>query len=206
MNTGELTRLLLERARGAPRFMVAIAGPPGSGKSTLAAQLVQALQATGQAAVAVPMDGFHFDDIVLNARGTRNRKGAPWTFDAAGFLHLIKRIRACEPDVAIPVFDRTVELSRNAADIVNGTDKFIIVEGNYLLLKEPVWCDLKPLFDLTIFLDVPLDVVQQRLLARIKQHGHDEAFALHWMQSNDMPNAKIVQESSAAADVVLKDG
>ncbi|TIT54219.1 MAG: nucleoside/nucleotide kinase family protein, partial [Mesorhizobium sp.] len=82
---------------------------------------------------------FHFDDIVLERRGLRARKGAPDTFDFGGFETLLKRIRAGEPDIAIPVFDRSMELSRAAAAIVDAETKFILVEGNYLLLDEEPW-------------------------------------------------------------------
>jgi pantothenate kinase len=197
---------LKQRAAGRDRLMLGIAGPPGSGKSTLAANIVAALKAESESAVVVPMDGFHFDDIVLNARGHRNRKGAPWTFDVAGLEVLLKRIRAREPDIAIPVFDRHLEASRNAADIVNATDRFIVVEGNYLLLDESPWDRLKALFDVTLFVNVPVHVIEQRLMGRIKDHGHDEAYARNWILSNDLPNARIVIEKSAKADVVVQNG
>jgi pantothenate kinase len=193
---------LKQRAGNRKRVMIGIAGPPGSGKSTLASELVTMLKAQGETAVVVPMDGFHFDDIVLNARGHRARKGAPWTFDVAGLEVLLRRIRAREHDIAIPVFDRTIELSRSAADVVNGTDKFIVCEGNYLLLNEEPWNRLKQLFDVTVFLDVPITTIEQRLMGRIKDHGHDEAYARNWILSNDLPNAKTVIESSAKADIV----
>ncbi len=194
---------LQQRAVGRDRLMLGIAGPPGSGKSTLAANIVAALKAESESAVVVPMDGFHFDDIVLNARGHRSRKGAPWTFDVAGLEVLLKRIRAREPDIAIPVFDRHLEASRNAADIVNADDRFIVVEGNYLLLDESPWDRLKPLLDVTLFVDVPIHIIEQRLMGRIKDHGHDETYARNWILSNDLPNARIVIEKSAGADVVV---
>lgn len=202
--TAALVADLKQRAVGYQRLMVGVAGAPGSGKSTLAANLAAALQAEGESAVVVPMDGFHFDDRVLDARGHRSRKGAPWTFDVAGLEVLLKRIRAREPDIAIPVFDRHMELSRNAAEIVNGSDKFIIIEGNYLLLNEAPWDRLKSLFDVTVFLDEPASVIEQRLLGRIKDHGHDQAYARNWIDSNDLPNAKIVIEKSVAADVMVR--
>jgi pantothenate kinase len=188
------------KAAGAARYMVAIAGAPGSGKSTLAGQLRDALKAMGETAVVVPMDGFHFDDIILNARGHRPRKGAPFTFDVAGFEVLLKRIRAREPDIAIPVFDRTIEMSRNAADIIDAETRFIIIEGNYLLLKDPPWDRLKPLFDHTIFLDVPFAELERRLVQRWLDHGFDMAYATNWASSNDLPNARHVIANSAAAD------
>lgn len=194
------------RASGKLRLMVGLAGAPGSGKSTLAVDLVTALKAAGETAVVVPMDGYHFDDIVLNARGHRQRKGAPHTFDATGFEVLLKRIRTREPEIAIPVFDRSLELSRAAADIVEAETRFIVVEGNYLLLDQKPWSNLKPLFDVTLFLDVPIEVIKERLFGRIKQHGHDEAFARHWIVSNDIPNVETVINHSVAADLTLRNG
>ena len=101
---------IFKRAARSRRFVIAIAGPPGAGKSTLAANLSQVLP-EGTSAV-VSMDGFHFDDGVLTQRGLRARKGAPETFDFAGFAALLGRSRAGVPDIAIPVFDRSIELSR----------------------------------------------------------------------------------------------
>ena len=196
-----LARDLIARAGNLPRLMVAVAGPPGSGKSTLADSLRDALMVAGESAVVVPMDGFHFDDIILNRRGHRPRKGAPWTFDVAGFEVLLKRIRAREPDIAIPVFDRTMELSKAAADIVNATDRFMIIEGNYLLLKSEPWNRLKPLFDVSLFLDVSLDEIERRLTGRILAHGHDAAYAKHWIESNDMLNVREVIANSADPDI-----
>ncbi len=193
----EIASLIREKAKGASRFIVGIVGPPGSGKSTLA----EALHHNLASSIVVPMDGFHFDDIILNARGHRARKGAPYTFDVMGFESLLKRIKACEPDVAIPVFDRTMELSRNAADIVKGDVKFILVEGNYLLLKHPPWQSLKPLFDFTVFITVLEAELERRLMGRILAHGHDEAYAKNWIASNDMLNIRTVIEDSAAADI-----
>ena len=138
---------MLAKASGHERFMVAIAGAPAAGKSTLAEELRDKLLARGESAVVVPMDGYHFDDIILNARGHRSRKGAPYTFDVAGFEHLLRRIRSREPDIAIPVFDRTMELSRAGADIISAETRFILVEGNYLLLDEEPWSRLRLLFD-----------------------------------------------------------
>ena len=183
--------------------MVAIAAPPGSGKTTIVEQLRAGLVAAGETAVVVPMDGFHFDDIVLNARGHRARKGAPYTFDALGFEVLLKRIKAREPDIAIPVFDRTMELSRAAADIISADTKFILVEGNYLLLKDQPWARIKPLFDFSIYMNVSVEELERRLTKRILEHGHDAAYAKMWIASNDMLNINYVIEHSVAADLTI---
>jgi pantothenate kinase len=101
------------------------------------------------------------------------------------------------------LFDRTIELSRAAADVVDGTTRFIIIEGLYLLLQREPWSSLKPLFDVSVFLDVPRVELERRLMQRIVNHGHDEAYAKNWIASNDMLNADEVLSNSAVADVTL---
>lgn len=199
MTPAALAALIRARAGDAPRFITAVAGPPGAGKSTLAAALVGEL---GRGARVVPMDGFHYDDAVLDVRGLRARKGAPATFDVQGFLHLVRRLRAGE-EAAIPVFDRSLELARAGADIVLADDRFLIVEGNYLLLDEDPWRALGPLFDLTVFLDVPEAELDRRLVARWRHHGRDAAAARAWIDGNDMPNVRHVLKGSRRADVTI---
>lgn len=199
MTPDELARRIRESATGPGRFITALAGPPGAGKSTLAASLVTAL---GNGARAVPMDGFHYDDAVLDARGLRSRKGAPETFDAAGFIHLMRRLRS-EDEVAIPIFDRSMELSRAAADVVGPGDRLLVVEGNYLLLDEPPWPDLAPLFDLTVWIEVPEAELDRRLVARWGHYGRDPVEARAWIDGNDMPNIHRVIHGSRKADIVI---
>ncbi len=203
MQAEGLAAELVVKAAGRDRYIVGIAGAPGSGKSTFADALFKALLVKGESAVVVPMDGYHFDDVVLNARGHRARKGAWYTFDAPGFVHLIKRIKSSEPDIAIPVFDRKMELSRAAADVIDAKTRFIIVEGLYLLLKREPWTALKPLFDISVFVNVSKSELERRLTKRILEHGHDGAYAKNWIASNDMLNADEVIANSDAADVVI---
>ena len=202
-STAEIVARLRHQAEPFSRYMVGIAGPPGSGKSTLSAQLRDGLIAAGESAIVVPMDGFHFDDAVLNARGHRDRKGAPYTYDVAGFEVLLKRIKAKEPDIAIPVFDRSMELSRAAADIISAETKFILVEGNYLLLNSALWNKLKPQFDFTLDISVPEDELVRRLMLRWHEHGFDEAYARNWIASNDLLNIREIQSGSAKADLTV---
>ncbi len=199
MTTDELARTIRARATGQGRFITALAGPPGAGKSTLALALVAAL---GPGARAVPMDGFHYDNAVLDARGLRARKGAPETFDAGGFVHLMRRLRAGE-EVAIPIFDRSIEMSRAGADVVTAGDRLLVVEGNYLLLDEQPWTDALPLYDLTVWIDVPEAELDRRLVARWAHHGRDPVAARHWIDTNDMPNIRRVTRGSRPADVVI---
>ncbi|HTV67892.1 MAG TPA: nucleoside triphosphate hydrolase [Rhizobiaceae bacterium] len=196
-----LAATIFKKAAKSKRFVVGIAGPPGAGKSTVAEQLCALLPE--KTAVVVPMDGFHFDDIILNARGLRSRKGSPETFDLAGFEALLKRIRAGEPDIAIPVFDRSIELSRAAAAIVETDMRFILAEGNYLLLDEEPWTRLASLFDFAIFLDVPREELERRLMQRWHEHGKTDEQARAWIASNDMPNIDRVLARKRNADLVI---
>lgn len=201
MTPEALADLVRARAAGQEgRFLVALAGPPGAGKSTLAEALVGLI---GQGAKAVPMDGFHYDDRVLIARGARNRKGAPDTFDVRGFQHLLRRLRD-EDEVAIPLFDRDLEISRAGADIVGPSDRILVVEGNYLLLTEAPWPDLLPLYDLTVWIDVPEAELDRRLMARWAHYGKSPEAARAWVDGNDMPNIRRVVAGSRPADVVVR--
>ena len=199
MTPDDLAQLIRSKARSQGRFITAIAGPPGSGKSTLADAVVAALGANAR---VVPMDGFHYDDTVLGQRGLQSRKGAPETFDVLGFIHLMQRLRA-GGEVAIPVFDRQMELSRAAADVVTDADQFLVVEGNYLLLDDAPWTNLAPLFDLTVFVDVPEAELDRRLLARWAHYGKTPAAARAWIDGNDMPNIRRVLTQSRAADIQI---
>ena len=202
-DTNSLARQISGRAAGRDRILVAIAGAPGSGKSTLAKNLGDELRKAGQSATVVSMDGFHYDDIILNARGHRPRKGAPFTFDVPGFEVLLKRIKAREPDIAIPVFDRTMELARAGAGIVEKDAKFVLVEGNYLLLGTPPWNRLRGLFDFSIFLNVPRDELERRLIQRWLDHGFDMDYTKNWVASYDLLNIDEVIAGSVPADLVL---
>lgn len=196
------------------RLLVAIAGAPGAGKSTLAARLCQELNLElnpelrlrgDEQAIVVPMDGFHLDDAILNERGWRAVKGAPHTFDVDGFVTLVRRL--AEPGdapVYIPVFDRRIELSRNAAACVQPHHTVILLEGNYLLLDRPGWQDLTGIFHISIMLDVPLETLEARLVQRWLDNGLDPAQARIRALGNDIPNARIVLQESIDAHLCFK--
>lgn len=191
-------------ARGR-RLRVAVAGPPGSGKSTVAEALVQRLNAgpgAGRAAL-VPMDGFHLDNRVLEARGLLARKGAPETFDAAGFAHMVRRLGA-EEEVVIPVFDRAREIAIAGAAVVGPEAAIAVVEGNYLLLAEAPWQALAAEWDCSVFLDVPEAELERRLMARWLGHGYSEAAARAKVAENDLPNARRVLARRLPCDLVLQ--
>ena len=182
------------------RRVVAVAGPPGAGKSTLADALAAALPA----AAACPMDGYHYDDALLIERGLRPRKGAPETFDVGGYAHMLDRLRAnAEGEIVVPVFDRDLEVSRGSARPISRDARTIVTEGNWLLLDEAPWSALRTRFDLTVWLDVPMDELERRLLARWDGYGLSGEALRAKMEGNDLPNARRAVEGSGRADFVL---
>ncbi len=196
----------LERRVGAGRVIVAIAGAPGSGKSTMAERLAGKLNGRmpGLAAV-LPMDGYHYDDLYLVPAGLRPRKGAPHTFDVGGLYHTVKRLRdRDEAEVAVPVFDRQIEIARAGARLIPAEVPVIIAEGNYLLLDQAPWDRLRPLFDVTVMVDVPEHVLRARLRGRWERLGMDEAAIRSKLEENDLPNARLVRYGSVRADYQLQ--
>ena len=186
-DTASLVERLTALAGAEARVFVAIAGAPASGKSTLAEIL--------------PMDGFHYDDAVLRARGALARKGAPDTFDVDGLAATLERLAARDRPVAVPVFDRALEISRAAARVIDPGVRLILVEGNYLLLDDPDWARLRPWFDLTVLVDVPLTLLEARLAERWSDMAPELAQAK--IAGNDLPNARLVAEGSIEADIVV---
>ena len=203
-----LADLLEARAAGGNRVVAAIAGAPGSGKSTLADKLVGKLNARQPGLAAVlPMDGFHYDDLYLVPAGLRPRKGAPMTFDVGGLYHTLKRLRARdEAEVAVPVFDRKIEIARAGARLIPKETPVIVVEGNWLLLKQAPWDRLRPMFDLTVMVEVPEHVLRARLRGRWERLGLSEAEIVEKLEENDLPNGRWVRDGSIRADRVIRNG
>lgn len=183
-------------------MILAIAGAPGSGKSTLAEKLVGKLNARQPGLSSVlPMDGYHYDDLYLVPAGLRPRKGAPQTFDVGGLYHTLKRLRARdEAEVAVPVFDRAIEIARAGARLIPADVPVIVVEGNWLLLDQAPWDRLRPLFDITVLVDVPEHVLRARLRGRWERLGLSEPEIMAKLEDNDLPNGRLVRDGSVAPD------
>jgi pantothenate kinase len=204
-NARRIAQAALDRAGDRQRFILALAGPPGVGKSTLSETLIEEFKRLGECAAVVPMDGFHFDNAVLEDCGEMARKGAPFTFDTGGFSELIKRLRAePERDIAIPVFDRTLDLARAGGRIISPGHRYLIAEGNYLLLDKAPWREMADLFDMTVMLTASPEQLRQRLIQRWIDHGLSVGDATARALGNDIPNAELVLACSRPADIVLE--
>ena len=196
-----LTEDLLESAKAlclaGERRLLGIVGAPGSGKSTLASALIEVI---GWRAVVVPMDGYHLAQAELDRLGRGGRKGAPDTFDAAGFVALLQRLRAfpLHETVYAPLFRRDIEEPIAGAIAVPPSAELVIVEGNYLLLDGP-WSGVAPLLDECWYLDTPDDVREGWLLDRHQRFGRDREAALAWITATDAPNARQIARSRERA-------
>ena len=134
------------------RKIIAVAGAPASGKSTIAEAICDKMnEIKPECANILPMDGFHYDDVLLKARGIHSLKDAPHTFDVLGFAHMLKRLAAQDEDeVVTPVFDRSLEIARAGSNPISKDVEYIIVEGNYLLINQQPWSELETYFDLCL--------------------------------------------------------
>ena len=194
----ELQLRLEDLARG-PRRLLGVVGPPGAGKSTLAEAMAVAL---GDRAQAVPMDGYHLAQVELERLGRAQRKGAPDTFDAAGYASLLRRLRSQAPGETVyaPDFRREIEEPVAGALPVFAHTPLVITEGNYLLLDDdPAWAPVAELLDEVWYLQVDAMLRLERLAARHQQFGRTREQALAWIAQTDEPNARRIEASAHRA-------
>jgi pantothenate kinase len=198
---GQVAVLRLARRR----VVVGLAGEPGSGKSTTATALAEALVAAGVTAVVVPMDGFHLAGATLARLGRLDRKGAVDTFDAAGWLALLRRVRRAEPGETVwaPDYVRGLEEAVAGSIEVAPDVEVVVAEGNYLLVDDEPWRSARAELDLAWWVEVPRAERLRRLVARHVRHGMAEEAALAWATGPDERSAALVRATRGRADAVL---
>jgi pantothenate kinase len=183
------------------RIIIGIVGKPGAGKSTISDYIMKNNE---YKAVLVPMDGFHLSNKVLIETGSRNRKGALDTFDVKGFTALLKRIRDNEnEDIYFPIFHREIEESHSAEGVVNAGTRLVLTEGNYLLVDEGPWAEIRPLLNESWYLSPDEHLRQERLIARHIKFGKSREEAEFWALGSDELNAKVVATSSHYATRII---
>ena len=193
---------LVARVRGLPgRPVIGICGAPGAGKSTLAERLVTAL---GGEAVLIGMDGYHLAQVELDRLGRAERKGAPDTFDATGYVHLLRRVRDQDGEtVYAPEFRREIEEPIAGAVPVRPEHRYVVTEGNYLLVDEGPWREVRTLLTETWFLAPDETLRRDRLIARHRAFGRSLDEARERTLGSDERNAVLINATRRAADLVL---
>lgn len=185
------------------RVLIGIIGKPGAGKSTLSKFLMSKLPK--ELVTVVPMDGYHLSNKVLKVLKRADRKGAPDTFDVAGFVSLVKRIRSEQTqNIYYPIFDRAIEESIAAQGVVTSDTKVVIIEGNYLLHNAGGWEVIKGLLDESWMVDVDDDKRIARLISRHISHGKEPEAAKAWARGTDEANAQLIEGGRSRADFILK--
>jgi len=196
--------------------LLGVVGAPGAGKSTLAEHLVGRLTTelpgpAGRGAALVGMDGFHLAQATLREWGRAGRKGAPDTFDAGGYVALLRRLRTAdggadggaEPVVHAPLFRRDLEEPVGSAVPVRAEVPLVVTEGNYLLLDGP-WAPVRELLDEVWFLAPDEELRLERLVARHERFGKAPDVARAWSLGPDQANADVVAASAHRADLVVR--
>ena len=184
------------------RKLLGIVGPPGCGKSTLSLSLLALL---GKSAVAVPMDGFHLANVELARLGRAGRKGAEDTFDSAGYVSLLRRLKTQQPNeiVYAPEFRREIEEPIANAIPVFPETPLVITEGNYLLLDHGHWAAVRALLDEVWYVDIDQCVRRERLVKRHMQFGRSPTAAEDWVANTDDPNAVQIEATKSRADILF---
>ncbi|HSV60710.1 MAG TPA: nucleoside/nucleotide kinase family protein [Variovorax sp.] len=198
-----LARVAALLAQGNGRKLLGLAGAPGSGKSTLALRLQRAFADVTQ---VVPMDGFHLANAELHRLGRSQRKGAPDTFDADGFVALLRRLRSQRDDeiVYAPAFHREIEEAVAGAIPILPQTRLIIAEGNYLLLDDGPWARVAPLLDEVWYVEVDDQLRNRRLAQRHEAFGRSRQEALAWVAQTDAPNALLIEASRPRASHLFR--
>jgi pantothenate kinase len=195
----------LKLADAPGRSVLGITGPPGAGKSQYAESLVESVNHAGRSAVLVPMDGFHLAQSALEGLGLADVKGAPETFDAAGYLELLRRVREPGEEVVwAPRFDRSIEDSIAASISIEPTVDLVVTEGNYLLLPQGQWWLVRLQLDACWFVDVDEDERRRRLQARHERFGRSAEAAHERTWGSDETNAVLVNRTRDQADAIIR--
>jgi pantothenate kinase len=185
------------------RYFIALCGPPASGKSTISEKLKSDLNTKGYKTSILQMDGFHYDDQILKEKKLLLKKGAPETFDVMGLISFVSRLYK-EEEVAIPIFDRSLELSRSSAAIISKNNKVIIVEGNYILLNNYPWKELHKFFNTTVIINSEEKVLEKRLIERWEKFNLPKDEIKEKVYKNDLPNGVSVLKNSIKTDYILE--
>jgi len=205
----QLGRALIKRCTTPrQRGILAIAGVPGSGKSTLAMAVLEVLnQPKPGIAVGLPMDAYHMTNTKLDQLGLRKRKGAPQTFEAQQYLKHLAQVRDVARRVSLPTFDRTIDepvYTGSPEHTVDRDTRYVVTEGNYLLLDSLPWTAIDQLADLRVWIDIPAERAKRQTIQRHIRFGRTPQEAKRWYETNDQLNTDYINQHSRHADLIVR--
>ena len=204
-----LTRMQKDKNR---RILAFFAAPPGAGKSTLLSfleRLASEDEQSGEIQI-IGMDGFHRRQAYLVSHTVirdgeempmSRIKGAPPTFDLEKLTERLKRIAAGE-NCGWPVYDR--RLHDPVDNVITVDGDIVLLEGNYLLLGEPGWRDLRDFADYTVLIRANEDLLRRRLTDRKARGMATREEAEKFVKFSDMRNVRTCLEHSGSADLILE--
>lgn len=201
---GQVLDDLNGRVRTARRPIVGIVGAPGAGKTTMAREVAEVLNERGISTAILPMDGFHLSNLQLGRLGLSDVKGAPQTFDSAGFVATLERIAQGADDVYVPVFHREIEESYGADAVVSRSAQVVLVEGNYLLSDESHFGQVRSLLSESWFLKPDEHTRVDRLVLRHMRHGRSPQAAIDWALGTDQDNAAAIMKNAKNATLIVE--
>ncbi len=204
-----LTELQKKKKR---RVVVMLAAPPAAGKSTLLSFLEYLSKETeGVKEIStIGIDGFHrrqeyltSHDTVVDGKKIKmvKIKGAPITFDLEKLKAKIEEV-CTGGNCKWPLYDR--KLHNPVEDVIEVDKEIVILEGNYLLLNQEGWKELRKYADLTISIKADIADLRQRLILRKSESGMPIEEAEKFVDFSDLRNARLCLENSAEADIILK--
>ncbi len=192
------------------RILVMLAAPPAAGKSTMVSFLQELGLSMGIGLTAIGMDGFHRYQDYLKSHTVEldgetvpmvQVKGSPISFDLEKLTERIERLLR-EGECPWPHYDRKLHNPVEAAVTVSGD--IVLLEGNYLLLDEPGWRELKAMADYTIFISADEADVKERLVTRKAASGMPREEAERFVERSDLRNVRLCLQKRLNADLNLK--
>lgn len=184
-----------------------LSAPPCAGKTALSMFLEKLSRERKELDPirAVSMDGFHFSNDYLDSHlamrdgstiPMRFIKGAPETFDTDLMQQKLRAVRGEGAD--FPIYDRNIH--DVIPDAMSVEDDIILLEGNYLLLKNPKWTNIRALADYSVFIKAEPTLLKERLIERKLHGGKSQAEAEKFYNQSDVTNINLVTNNSVEAD------
>lgn len=174
------------------RIVIFLAAPPAVGKTTLS-QFLENLSRNNkqfEEIQGIGLDGFHYSNEFLikhtiEKNGERivlkSIKGAPETYNYKAVEEKLKKIK--DENIMWPIYNR--KLHDVEKDKIRIEKNIILIEGNWLLLNEDNWKELKKLSDYSIMIIAEKKLLKDRLITRKIMGGISKKEAEEFYEKSD---------------------